>query len=330
MLDEDHLLPPQYLYRLSDLSSHDANLLRKDWGHIALWRRQALMEDLEQLGISDTVLFFDEVGRLALNDSDPHVRVVAIRLLRAYELAELIPSFLEMMTKDDSPDVRAEAATALGNFVYLGELEELSEKALHAVEAALLYVAAGSDEALVRRRALEALGYSSRKEVAPLIQAAYTSGKEDWLVTALFAMGRTGSENWHEKVLSHLDDERPSVAIEAIAAAGELEIKQAAPRLLEMLGNDDEDIVDAAVWSLSQIGGDNVREAIEQLLDSVDEDERIEFLEDALDNLSFTEDVGLLPILDLDEDDLEADDEKLDLLDDGDLINLDDDEDDQV
>jgi hypothetical protein len=45
----------------------------------------------------------------------------------------------------------------------------------------------------------------------------------------------------------------------------------------------------AAIWSLSKIGGEKVRDTLEKLLDESEDDEETDMLEDALENLEFTE-----------------------------------------
>jgi hypothetical protein len=65
-----------------------------------------------------------------------------------------------------------------------------------------------------------------------------------------------------------------------------------------MLAEEEEpDITSAVIWSLSQIGGEDVRTYLENLLDQTDDDDQIEFLEDALDNLAFTEDLDRFDLL---------------------------------
>jgi len=89
------------------------------------------------------------------------------------------------------------------------------------------------------------------------------------------------------------------VRAEAAGAAGELEINEAVPRLLEMLDEDDEDIRAAAIWSLSQIGGEGVRESLEDMLDEIEDDDEAELIENALENLTLTEDFLALSIMEL-------------------------------
>ncbi len=63
---------------------------------------------------------------------------------------------------------------------------------------------------------------------------------------------------------------------------------------------ENEDLWAAAVWSLSQIGGEDVRVTLERLMDGTDDPEEADFLEEALDNLSFTEDMANFDLFDID------------------------------
>jgi HEAT repeat protein len=300
MLDEDTPLNPRYLYLFSDLTTGDLSKLEAIWPKAPIWRRQAMMEDIEELGESDLLLSFEAFGRFALKDSDPKVRQFAVRSLWDYESSDLVPILINMMENDSDTNVQAAAASALGRYVYLGELEELPENVFHHVEDRLLLTCRGSEAVLIRRRALEALGFSSRDEVSALIENAYASGDTDWMASALFAMGRSANERWSPMVLAMLESLHPAIRLEAARAAGELEISAAVPRLVELL-NDDDDARLAAIWSLSQIGGEGVRDLLEKMYEDIEDDTETELLESALDNLSFTEDLQLYTILDLPE-----------------------------
>jgi HEAT repeat protein len=257
------------------------------------------MEDIEELGESDMLLSFEALGRFALNDSDPKVRQLAIRTLWDYDASDLIPVLIDMMANDRDTEVRAAAASALGRFIYLGELEEIPEKTLHRVEDRLLQTCQGSADTLIRRRALEALGFSSREEVSRLIENAYASGDTDWMASALFAMGRSANEDWTPMVRDMLESLHPAIRLEAARAAGELEISASVPRLVELLNDSDDDVRLASIWSLSQVGGEGVREVLQKMYEETEDDSEAELLESALDNLSFTEDLQLYSILDL-------------------------------
>lgn len=308
LLDENTPLSPRYLNRLSDLAPDDSASLEKTWPKISTRRREALLEDLEEIHMVDDLLSFEEVARLALKDSSSGVRRRAINILREYELVDLLPTFMHMSEHDPDPEVRAASAAALSTYIYMGEVEDISPKKLQQVEECLFRLTSGSDAPLVRRRALEALGFSSRKEVVGLIENAYASPDVDWLVTALFAMGRSANPRWNPQVLKMLTHQRPVVRAEAASAAGELEIKAAVPRLLDLLEDVDQDVRMASIWALSQVGGEGVRAALENMLETTDDDDESTQVDNALQNLEFTEEMKDLTLLEIPEDGNEPDD----------------------
>ncbi|MCI0519073.1 MAG: HEAT repeat domain-containing protein [Chloroflexi bacterium] len=310
LLDEDKPFKPKYLYRFSDLTAEDLAALREAWPKAPAWRRQAIIEDLESLGDDDYVLSFEEFAHLALADDDPVVRTMAVNILMDYERTESIELYLGLMTADSAEAVRAAAAGALGIYVYMGEVEEISETLLHKVEDELIRVLMGTDTVTVRRAALESLGYSSRPEAPGLIGDAYGSKDPGWKASALTAMGRSANEMWNDVVLKSLDSDQPEALIAAVRAAGDLEIVEARPLLMRFLEDDDGEVRMAAAWSLSQIGGKGVRHALEKLYDEVEDDEEADFIESALDNLDFTEEAGLSILMDFDEDEEEFDEPK--------------------
>jgi len=275
------------------------------------------LEDLETVADADTLVSYHDFARFTLNDQDPQVRLLSIRLLWDEEDKAFIPVFIQMMQSDEDHQVRATAASALGVYVYKGEIEELPEDTLHLVEDRLLDVTQGEDHMEVRRRALESLGFSSRPEVPDLIEHAYNQGTLEWIASAFFAMGRSADQRWQQPVLDSLDHPSDTVRLEAVRAAGELELTSARQFLMTAAYKDeDEDVRHAAIWSLSQVGGDQVQRLLDRMLEKADEEEEIQILEDALDNLSFTNDLRLYNLIEVDEEGIEEQEEILDDLDD--------------
>jgi HEAT repeat protein len=299
LLDDQTPFPPRYLHRLSDLHEKDAHSLSQAWPKISSTRRVALMEDLEELNQADDLLSFEEVCKLAIKDPQPHARLLAVKILHDYELIHFIPDFIRMAKQDGDIGVRAAAVSALGAFIYLGEVDKIRQSTLSRVEEALFGILHGQDESPVRRKALEALGYCSHEEVTPAIEQAYTTNDPEWLISALTAMGRSADNNWNSSVVAMLDHQHPLVRAEAANAAGDLEIKSALPSLLKMLDDPDLDVRMAAIWALSQIGGKGVRQALEKMLEATDDEDEANLLENALDNLDFTEDLSTIALLNI-------------------------------
>jgi HEAT repeat protein len=306
LLDTKKEFPRRYLTRFSDMGTLELKTFLDVWERVGLSRKLSLLEVLKSLAETDTLVSFDDLARALLTDPEPSVRTLAIRLLGECEDARLIPAYLDLLKNDPDSNVRAEAATVLNLFVDLGELEEISEEAYSEVHAALMESASGADEMRVRRHALESLGFSSRPEVIPLIEAAFQRESPDWKTSALVAMGRSADDRWEDVVLLSLLDENDAIRKAAVQTAGELSLRSARMVLLRILAEgDDDEITAAAIWSLSQIGGEDVRTFLESLLDQSDDDEQTAFLEEALDNLSFTEDLDRFELLALDPDDLD-------------------------
>lgn len=313
--DDTQPFPPKYLHSFSDLESTHLDKLEKVWSETSESRKINLLQDLEDLSDSETLVCFDETARIGLGDDSPQVRALSARLLWESEDASLIPLFLKMVEKDPDASARAAGASALGRFVLLGEYEEIPEKTLQKVEDSLLRVCTGNDAPSVRQKALEALGFSSRGEVITLIEKALDSGDPHWMVSALFAIGRTADARWEKQVLKYLKSPDDEIRFEAIRAAGELSLASALQPLLEMLesGEEEGDNRLAVIWSLSEIGGDGVREALEESLDQSEDDEEAELIEEALNNLSFTQDMQLADLMELSMDENGSEDQKEDL-----------------
>jgi HEAT repeat protein len=307
LLDESKEISRRYLSEFSDIPPASLQSLLETWPHISLDRKLLLLDRLNTRVNEDTLVSFDDVGRALLKDPDPQVRIRAMRLLVECDDFRLVPTYIDMLTKDSEVAVRAEAASMLGIFVQLGEFEDIPSETHHQTEDILLEVLNGEDNPSVRRRALEALGFSSRDEVPVLIESSFKRQDPDWKASAIFAMGRSNDERWTDHVLRSIASENRRVRLAAVQAAGELGLKLARPLLLRLLEDEyDEAIAGAAIWSLSQIGGEDVRIYLHNLLENLDEDDdQVAFLEEALDNLAFTEDMAIFDLLAMDADEID-------------------------
>lgn len=303
--DEENPFPARFLYRLSGLEGEQLGLVSRVWFDLSTKRRLGLLEDLETLSESDFMVNFDAIDRIALGDADARVRQTAIRALWPSEEVNLVPRLVELMEKDESPEVRAQAAAALGRFVYLGELERIPQATLKHIEQHLLKALEADPDALVMRRALEALGFSSRPEMPDLIEQAYANDDDDWIASALFAMGRSADQRWAPLVTERLKDPNAELSREAARAAGELELEDAVPSLIELLQEEDADLRLTAAWSLSQIGGTDAEDALHELLERTEDEDEIDLIEDALENLDFTHAMADMNLLEFSPDDLD-------------------------
>jgi len=305
--------PRRYLEQFSDIGPLELKTLSDVWPRVKLDRKLSLLEGLLSLADKDTLVNFDDFARAILKDPEAVVRVQAIRLLGECDDVKLVPMHIELLKNDFDVNVRAEAANVLNLFVDLGELEEIPEEVYREVHAALLEAAKGAEETRLRRRALESLGWSSHPEVVELIESAF-DGNIDWKHTALIAMGRSADERWEDRILRSMLEDNDKLRKAAVQSAGLLALKSARLPLLRMLeGEDNGEVMTAAIWSLSQIGGEDVQTYLENLLDQTEDEDLIDFLEEALDNLAFTEDLDRFELMTFDPEDIEDLEELADL-----------------
>lgn len=299
LLDTETPFPPRYLHSFSDLHSEELELLEASWSEIPTWRRQALMEDIEELGVRDTLLSFEAFGRFALEDQDPGLRALAVQTLCEYESSDLAFIFIKLLNTDQDPAVRAAAASALGRFVLNGELARIPGQLQREVEDSLLQAVKGGETPSERQRAIEALGYSSREDVGPVIESSYDSGERDWVVCALCAMGHSADDKWAPRVLPMLDSVIPQVRSAAVQAAGELEINESLPTLVELLDDPDDDVRLNSIWAISQIGGEGAHEILEETLEQTDDLAELERIEAAMDHMQFWAGFDNLPLMEI-------------------------------
>ncbi len=315
LLDTKKEFPSHYLPYFSDIDPGSLKSFLEAWPRIQPTRKLLLLDQMGSLLDSDTLVSFDDIGRALLTDSDGEVRARAIRLLAESDDPKLVPTFIDILQNDTELAPRIEAATLLGEFVMLGELDELPEKLHHDAEDALLAIESSEEKPGLRRRALESLGFSERPEAMTVIQSAFHREDPEWKASALVAMGRSNDDGWEESVLSMLLSEDPRIRLAAVEAAGELRLSAARPILLGMFDEeDDDDVISAIIWSLSNIGGEEARVYLLNLLDQSEDDDLTEFLEDALSNLDFTDELNHFDLLALDEDEnmIEVDEDEED------------------
>ena len=298
-------IPQAHLQYYSDLDPKSMRLFLDAWKNVPVDRKTLLLDKLTAYLDEDTIVSYEDIGKALLDDPEAEVRARAMSLLGESDDPRLVDKFVEIFQGDTDLAPRLKAANLLGKFVLLGELEELNEKHLRKIEEALLSIIRSDENPALRRAAVEAFGYSGREDAVAIIESAFEREDPLWVSSALRAMGRAHDNRWDDSVVSKLLDADPRVRFAAAEAAGELSIEEAGPILLKMLEDEEEDdnVTMAAIWALSQIGGEDARAYILNMLDNTDDEDVAEFLEDALDNLDFNEQLNRFDMLSLDEDD---------------------------
>jgi HEAT repeat protein len=291
------------LEAISDLDTPRLQTFQTAWETWSPGRKGEVLGRLGHLADENIELNFDRINTLALADADAGVRRQAIQNLWECEDPGLGQRLAGLLAADTSAEVRATAAAALGRFVYLGEVEEIDEQLLLQVEDRLLGAHRSDPDETVRLRCLESLGYAARPEVSPLIEAAYSSPDERQIQAALKAMARSASPVWDADILENLHHAAPGIRAEATRAAGELELRSSADDLIELTEDAIDEVRQAAIWSLAQIGGEAATQALARLLELSSNEDETALLEDALDYIAFVDGTRDIPLLDLDAED---------------------------
>jgi len=290
LLDSNKPFNPHFLHFFSDMSIDDLDKIKSIWSEVNSDRKYNLLRNLESLIETNTLVSCDEIGYFALQDDDPRIRSQAIPLLWECSDIKLISIFINFLQNDSDIEVNASAAAALGKFVLLGELEEIPEESAKMVQDLLFSEYLKTENDSTNQRILESLGYSSNKKVNQFISSALKKDDKNWHLSALFAISRSANNLWEKVVVEKLTDLDPDIQIEAIKAAGELEIEAAKEQIIEFMKSStpDEDLHMQAIWALSKIGGNDIKELFEDMIEESEDDEKTDKLEMAMDNLDLT------------------------------------------
>ncbi len=258
---------------------------------IALLKRLIESEDVFNNNQSTFQLF--------LSDPDPEVRILAIQGLWDHPAPNLIDPLIDMAQNDPDQQVRNRAITALGRYVYEGEMadydfdwgeleaiireDELPEEYYRRVVAFLLDIACDLSAPLdARCFSLEALGFSTQPDIVELVERIYHEPNVEMKVSALFAMGRSGLARWDRYVLAELDSPIPQVQLEAVRAAGELFLNEAAPALLALArSTTNRNLRHEAIWALGHMTPIEVWQFLDDITQDPTEDEETRQLAEA-------------------------------------------------
>lgn len=269
--------------RLSTPSEEDFQAFSDNFNLIPPERRQQLLSYLSELMEFDFELDYGRVATFALADSEPEVRVEAINALWFENTQAALTRLLRLLEGDEDARVRAAAATSLGRFILMKELEEFPARPVQVVEEALsaIWTSYIEDQEL-RRRALESLSYSSRDEIPSFIEEAYSDNTYGMRPSAILAMGRNGDEGrWRKFILKGLSDQDNEIRFEAAHAAGEMMLSGAVPQLTLLAREYDAEIAGEAIWSLGEIGGSEASAALSYLRDNLADEDLLDLIDEA-------------------------------------------------
>jgi len=243
---------------------------------IATWSVSEKLRFLDTIVQTEACWSHEEELVVLLQDPDPSVRVRAAVCF--WELANPVhlDLLLELALHDPDAFVRTAVITALGRYVYEGfVLEDIDEIDFNRVKSALLEIHKDPASPLAHRcAALEGLGFITDDEIEALIRDAYAQPDKLQKISALFAMGRSGTRAWDNILVKELRNPDSEIRFEAVRAAGETYLQAGAETLEKLTGDPDRDMQLAAIEALGKAGRPQSRAVLERLCSSPDEDVR--------------------------------------------------------
>ncbi|NOZ73072.1 MAG: HEAT repeat domain-containing protein [Chloroflexi bacterium] len=255
----------QQLSILTDLNTSELQQFRQGWQVLPAFRRLEFLQALTEMAEEHIEFDFRNIFFTLLHEEDPQTRVLAIEGLWEEDRLHLIPELCRLLEQDDEYEVRAAAASALGRFVYLGEVEKIDPRHTETVKAILRRCFHDPQEHVhVRRRALESIATCSDADIETMIENAFYSDDLDMRSSALYAMGQNADQRWTPYLLEGLHHAAPALRLEAVRALGLLEVRGAVTQIARLLEQElDLEVRLAAIEALGQIGGSEARKALE-------------------------------------------------------------------
>ncbi len=242
---------------LSALSSSETDEVAASWTRLSDHERAAFLQQLREVSEDNAEFDFGSVIRLGLGDPDETIRLAAVDGLWESEDRRLLQTLLRTLEREQSLAVRAAIVSSLGRFVVAAEVDDGRSGDGDSLRHVLLGLLAGhSENILIRRLALEAIGADSASAVQKTIRREYEGSVRDLRLGAIHAMGRSCDRSWLTCLVDELDAGDAEFRYEAIAAIGRIGEPSGVVHLVKALDDEDQAVKLAAISSLGEIGGD--------------------------------------------------------------------------
>ena len=195
------------------------------------------------------------------------------------QLADALLSIL--CNGDESEKLRGNAAISLGPALEYADTDgfddpdyvPISEQTFRTIQETLqkFYTDAGIPKE-VRRPILEASVRAPQDWHQDAIRDAYSSGDEDWKLTAVFCMQFV--HGFDDQILESLDSNNPDIHYEAVCAAGNWEVDGAWSRIVALVTSEETEksVLLAAIDAVAGIRPQEAGVFLVDLTDSDDED----------------------------------------------------------
>ena len=236
--DDPDVVFGRYARMLSDLSAEKAAKLGAVLEGLTPERRAAFYQGMKETHHESFEYDFSPIAKIGLEDPDGEIRADAIEILGLEDSRETGARILEAARSDPSEKAQITAIDVLGQYMLeddLGGTIPVDRKKLREALEKLIE----NKSAAVRRAAVVAYAVSETKRVNEIIRGYLAGNDRDELIAALRAISISMNEDFSGSVLELLEHDDEEIVIEAIRAAGALQLKEALPALYEMISRFD-------------------------------------------------------------------------------------------
>lgn len=285
-------LTEEEIRSLTDLAEDQANAFHKIWDKVDDERKMLNMRAMLSAAHKDILLDYTAIVRTDLLSANTTIRRIALHLMQDLRKSWFLEEVIQIAQTDIDPEVKKDAIEILGFFLNDLISQKHQQHKLEKARGALLKLV-NAEQQDICFCAMEALAYLDEEVIHPLIRLCFTSHNPQTLASGLRSVQRSMRAEWQQDVRENLDHEDPTVRIEAIRAAGALQMQSALDNILLLLtqfDRIDQEMLDAAILAASQIGGEEASEMISLLEEVLESDEEsIELFEQAKANLELLE-----------------------------------------
>ncbi len=226
-----------------------------------------------------------------LDDPDPQTRSETVAELWNYANSEAMERLIDLAQRDPDPTVRRSAIGGLGRYIYEAVIMDwdhptpytecwLSRQNFESLYDLLLGIYRDPNRSFDEQcAAVEALSFWDDDTVSSLIMSLYRRPEKSARISALFAMGRNGGDDWDDILEREIWNSDPDIQIQAIESVGELSREDMGRDLLRLTYYENKDVVMAAIWAMGQTGWSEAFDRLDEL--ALDPDPDISQLADA-------------------------------------------------
>ncbi len=306
----------RYARMLSDLSAEKVTKLRTVLADMPSGRRIAFFNAMQDLAMEFFEYDFASIAVMGLEAPEGKIRAISILTLGLDDSREVGAKILNAAENDPDEQAQTAAVSVLGRYMFDEMIDDpipVPSKKLHSVLEKLIE----HKNPVIRQAAVIAYAVSETDRVNEIIAGFLAGNESTELVAALRAIRISLNEDMDKSVLELINHEDEDVVIEAVRAAGALQLREALPALYEIISRFDRispDLLLVAADAVAEIGDESSIDVLETLGEAVVDmdDEITEGIDDCIDTLNMTVNMDF----DFDEDEKQTSHRKKVMLDD--------------